>query len=109
MSTNIYAGNYYNDWYASYFRGYSSGQVTVYVQANSGTGAIVQAGTYWTSADSSYVHYDLNFTNLKSDTYWVWATYTSYYAYPYTTFTSSGQYVTPHDASGHSAAMTFNF
>ena len=109
VSVNVYFGDYPFDWNASYFHGYSSGQVTVYVTANSGAGAVTQASTFWTSADSQYVHYNLDFTNLKDDTYWVTTTYTSYYQYPNQTFTVSGQLVTPHDSSGHSATLTFTY
>ena len=89
--------------------GYNSGRVIVYLQDS--RGHITSASTYWTSLDNFSVHYGINFTGLKDDTFLVYADYTSYYT-PLNVgsiTTSAVQLVTPHDATGHSADVTIDF
>ena len=101
---------FYSDWYETSVNGVNSGHVVVYVQDS--RGHVTSASTYWTSLDSLYVHYGINFTGLKDDTFLVYADYTSYYAGGYSTFrayATPSATITPHDATGHSADVTIYF
>jgi hypothetical protein len=107
VDVRVSSFNYGADWTESYNFGVNSGRVTVYVVANSGSGSVTQASSYWTSADTLYVHYGFNFTGLKNDTYQVYAVYTSYYSGgggP-----STAQYVAPNDSTGGSANVTITY
>lgn len=107
VDVKIYYADYPLDWGQTYTYGRTSGYVDLYLYDVSTSSLLSTTRLTWSSADLAYIYYPTtNYTDLKNDTYQVYAYYYSYYdgGTWYQTRT-----VSPHDAAGHSATVNLVF